>query len=580
MRTKASAIDSVEKEQLDALIDAAQSSSPSASSAKRNALSDDELPMLARAASSPSSSMGSCTNSPDRRRSSSNSSSNNSTIDDLVAEHVVSFALLPNAPALPCPPLSSGEHDDMADVSFPKLSRHPVASEAEKIQYRRYDEDDGDDVSVYFSLSDNEVDESSSFACLRKFSGSTISSAESYSSSSSFPSSSSDSSDSLMSDSSSDRSALIGSDSSVLALSSIKSTNNSSNASAAWSRRRERMNKKKKALLLDNFTENSKARRKFLKNLAKRRNYSNLYINYLKGNEKASHAHVINSDVHPEGIINKVRRCVLFEIFHSVPAATTKLLFCITHVAIYEFFQMFLQDFLELNEYENQFLVYLGVLFVALLMARACGRLWEWVGDDTYDAIKFDMRNKSILGDLDVYALRWFKQHPRVRSVVDVSSIYLCYLAANHLITETMLKSFFDVSEEVLEDLPSAKYPDISTQIKSTVAHGERMFEDTDLVTAADGSAASSTACTILGGDLCDERVFQACNKLDAFRAKLSVDDGVFLYDEVSFDTYYKVIGDVSAGIYYYESVMIALFCVFLAGAMYLKRVGVGFWDR
>ena len=48
---------------------------------------------------------------------------------------------------------------------------------------------------------------------------------------------------------------------------------------------------------------------------------------------------------------------------------------------------------------------------------------------------------------------------------------------------------------------------------------------------------------------------------------------------QVSFNTYYKVIGDTSAGIYYYESAMAALLVCSIAGSIFLKRRGVGFWD-
>ena len=194
--------------------------------------------------------------------------------------------------------------------------------------------------------------------------------------------------------------------------------NTSSNASAAWSRRRQHINNKKEAFesstrSLTESTRVPRTRNKFPKNTAKKTGHSKLYTNYLKENEQNARAIVTGtSDMKPEGIIHKACRCVLFETFHSLPAGMTKLLFCITHVAIYEFFHMFIQDFLELNDYDNQFMVYVGILFAALLMARACGCLWYWVGDDTYAAIKFDMRNKSILGDLDVRVLRWFKCHP------------------------------------------------------------------------------------------------------------------------------------------------------------------------
>ena len=308
-------------------------------------------------------------------------------------------------------------------------------------------------------------------------------------------------------------------------------------------------------------------------------------MKYMKDNEKqaraiASFTSTRGKAAPTESLVQKVKRHTLFELFHSLPASVVMLAFCITHVAIYEFFQMFMQDLLELNEYENQNLVYAGVLLVALIIARLSGWVYEFISDEDYESIKFDMHNSLIRGDLDARLLRWFKNHPVLRNILDVVSLYLCYLSANHLVTEYVMKTFLDVRQNVLADLPSMKYPDVSTHIKNVLSFGEEMFENSSLPHSAHLTSSSSlTACDVLGGDLCDDRVLKACESLQEWRANLTVADGDWLYDEVSFATYYKIIRDTSAGIFYYESGMVALFLVFLIGAGFLKRRGIGFWE-
>jgi len=214
------------------------------------------------------------------------------------------------------------------------------------------------------------------------------------------------------------------------------------------------------------------------------------------------------------------------------------MVFCCTHVAIYEFVQIAVADCLELNEYYNQTLVYICVFAVAVILARISGGLYEFTSEDAYNSIKFDMHNKLKLGDLDARFLRRIKKHPTAKLLLDVTSLYLTYISANHFLTETMLKNLFDKKEIVLEGLPSMKYPGISTHISNFLLHGEKIFEDPSLILGEQTSAKLSTACATLGGDLCDESVFQACSALDEFRANLTAADGEHLYDKVRFVEY------------------------------------------
>lgn len=256
---------------------------------------------------------------------------------------------------------------------------------------------------------------------------------------------------------------------------------------------------------------------------------------YLKENEMRARnvARGAGNVVESRGLCREVRRHILFEVFYSLPAAVTMLAFCCTHVAIYEFVQITVADCLELNEYYNQTLVYICVFAVAVLLARISGSLYEFTSDDAYSNIKFDMSNKLKLGDLDARTLRWIKKYPTAKLLLDVTALYLTYISANHFLTETMLKTFFDNKEDVLENLPSMKYPGISTHISNMLLYGEEMFEDPSVVLGEETSAESSPACAVLGGDLCDERIFQTCSALDKFRANLTVADGEYLYDEV-----------------------------------------------
>lgn len=437
---------------------------------------------------------------------------------------------------------------------------------------------EGNDSSMHFSsveaVKTNDAGEKmsspSTFACFDNFSNdasshSISSSTASDSSASSVSSSSSsgtdsDSDSSIMSSDSSSSASLISdyssfsddiktSDNGVSGGSSsvfdslIPSSSNTSSSgvgmkktSKAWLRRRERMRTKTTATTTKIGRREKmklRSRDRFLKKLAMK---GEADYEYLKGNETRARsiARGTGAAAYPRSRCNEARRHVLFELLYSLPAAATMLAFCCTHVAIYELVQSAVADCLQLNEFANQNLVYICVFAVAVLVARLSGSLYEFTSDDEYDRVKFDMHNKLKLGDFDARILRRVKKHPTVKVLLDLTALYLTYISANHLIMEAMLKTFFDMTEDVTEGLPSMKYPGISSRISSFLLHGERMFEDPSVVLGEQTPAASSTACAILGGDLCDERVFQACSALDEFRANLTVADGEYLYDQVS----------------------------------------------
>ena len=437
---------------------------------------------------------------------------------------------------------------------------------------------EGNDSSMHFSsvevVKTNEarakMSSPSTFACLDNFSNdasshSSSSSTASDSSASSASSSSSSGTDSdsdssiMSSDSSSSASLISGSSSfsdgiktsdngvsggsSSIFDSLIPSSSNTSSSgvgmkktSKAWLRRRERMRTKTTGTTTKIGRRGKmklRSRDRFLKKLAMK---GEADYEYLKGNETRARSidRGTGAAAHPRSRCNEARRHMLFELLYSLPAAATMLAYCCTHVAIYELVQSAVADCLQLNEFANQNLVYICVFAVAVLVARLSGSLYEFTSDDEYGRVKFDMHNKLKLGDFDARILRRVKKHPTVKLLLDVTALYLTYISANHLIMEAMLKTFFDRTEDVTEGLPSMKYPGISSRISSFLLHGERMFEDPSVVLGEQTPAASSTACAILGGDLCDERVFQACSALDEFRANLTVADGEYLYNQVS----------------------------------------------
>ena len=459
------------------------------------------------------------------------------------------------------PPLLVAENPTCGDVNMSTF-----IAPCRSLQLLRHETNDS---STYFSSEETGTNSanataksSSTFACLEEFSDDDSShyTTSSSSASKSTASSSSKSDSSIMSSDSSSSASLFsrcsslsddndardetgksGESSSIFGSLVPSSSNTSSSgvvmkkASTAWLHRRERMQAKKASTakkIARRESMNLRSRDRFLRKLAMKGEADH---SYLKENEMRARnvARGAGNVVESRGLCHEVRRRILFEVFYSLPAAVTMLAFCCTHVAIYEFVQIAVADCLELNEYYNQTLVYICVFAVAVLLARISGSLYEFTSDDAYSNIKFDMSNKDKLGDLDARTLRWIKKYPTAKLLLDVTALYLTYISANHFMTETMLKTLFDSKEDVLEELPSMKYPGISTHISNMLLHGEEMFEDPSVVLDEETSAESSSACVVLGGDLCDERVFQACSTLDEFRANLTVADGEYLYDEV-----------------------------------------------
>eukprot|EP00978_Attheya_sp_CCMP212_P027808 scaffold94077_cov49-Attheya_sp.AAC.1 len=66
----------------------------------------------------------------------------------------------------------------------------------------------------------------------------------------------------------------------------------------------------------------------------------------------------------------------------------------------------------------------------------------------------------------------------------------------------------------------------------------------------------------------------------DAFRAKLTAQDGLYLENITSVNSYYKLIGDPKAGIYTTNDAIFFFGFASVGSIIFLSRAGVGFWDR
>lgn len=275
-------------------------------------------------------------------------------------------------------------------------------------------------------------------------------------------------------------------------------------------------------------------------------------------------------------VTQKVWHCIIFELFHAFPAYCTQILYCFAHVAFFELICLVMGE--HLSEIENECVMYAWIMALSLLLARISGSAWAWLNDDNYDFVKFDMRNKLYLRHADARLLLWFKKHETIRETLEILSLYLCHYASYYFVGQLALKSLFDIKEDIAEDLPSMKYPDISTHIKNVLVKGELAFED-----AADSvikHVPESSQCNALGKQYCTADVLEICNAFEKFRANLTEADADYLWKSTTVDSYYKVIGDVGAGIYDPGTVVCYFMIVSATCTFLLKKIGVGFWDR
>eukprot|EP00978_Attheya_sp_CCMP212_P019771 scaffold55713_cov52-Attheya_sp.AAC.4 len=279
-----------------------------------------------------------------------------------------------------------------------------------------------------------------------------------------------------------------------------------------------------------------------------------------------------------KSFLSNIRESVLFECFNFVPGLFILFAYSVAHVSVYELMSHIFEAYTqELKEWsEDQF--YFGILGIAFILLRLSGNIFEWISDAHFACVKFDMHNRLRMRKYDARVMLWFRRHPSIQLCMNILCLYTCFISVNHLLDKIVLPGLFDnakTRKQLIAGLPSMKYDGVSTHIKSFFLSGESQFENK-------AAAAWDVLDFQFDVDQCytNTTMSSSWEYYEAFRAKLTAQDGLYLENITSVDSYYNLIGDPKAGVYTTKDTVFFFGVASIGSIIFLSRVGVGFWDR
>ena len=163
-------------------------------------------------------------------------------------------------------------------------------------------------------------------------------------------------------------------------------------------------------------------------------------------------------------VYSHLRRLFYFDLYYTIPSFITVILYCVAHLSLSELVGCLISEATKSVTDLNT--VYFSVLLMGLVLMRTSGHLWQWVHDDEYPLVKFDMHNRKTLNEPDAKILLWLRRHKLFRVILNIASLYLCFNSVSYFLSSVILPSLFDIRTSILDGLPSQKL-EVTTVIKS-----------------------------------------------------------------------------------------------------------------
>ena len=225
----------------------------------------------------------------------------------------------------------------------------------------------------------------------------------------------------------------------------------------------------------------------------------------------------------------------LFELYHAVPGYVTMVVYIIAHSSVYEvFYHVYL-------EYISNHFSYLSILLLGLFLSRISGSVWNWLDNDLYKSVKFEMHNRLRLQEADARILQWFRKKPRVKLLIDIVSSYMCFISIAYFLHSLFLPMFVDMRKNIIEGLPSKNY-EMPTPIKNALL-GRSPVE----LSLAVHIGMDETALYCFDEDSNLDENGQYCYNSQGLLTALMEEDESYLSSLVSTTSYYNLLGDSSS---------------------------------
>jgi len=253
--------------------------------------------------------------------------------------------------------------------------------------------------------------------------------------------------------------------------------------------------------------------------------------------------------------MEQLHRAVAFDIQNVLPGAISLILNCIAFNGCLEVLEIFILLFSS-EEDENAILLPSLILVASIMVLRITGGIFEWVSDDVFVRVKFDMHNRLRLGNMDAKLVRWFHRHEHVRTFFNAFAFFACSFAVNHF-QDQVLGMACDKRESLFEELPSVKHGVITSVSKRVAAglseeHLERLLADSSCVAGV-------------------------CS-LDEFHDDLTRQDEAFLLSEISRDCFGELMGSDSAVLVTEWSTFWFSAASVIVTIILLRMMGIRFW--
>lgn len=266
----------------------------------------------------------------------------------------------------------------------------------------------------------------------------------------------------------------------------------------------------------------------------------------------------VNVATRESGFLNRLQRKLSFNVKNRLQAVVILVLNCIAYNGGEHIVRSFVVLLSQSDvEFESQFYLPCALILGSIAVLCFTGGIWDWVNDDTYARVKFDMENQLLLGRWDALVMKWFRRHEVLRTTLNVLAFFT-FIYCIYTFQEQVLSSVFDIRHELFQGLPSVKqgvmtYP--SKMLASRIKEEEvqRLLSDATCVAGA-------------------------CN-MDELHEELTRQDKAFLVSKMAADCYEDLMGNESA-ILCSESVLFWYYAVsVIVAVVMLRMMGHKFWS-
>jgi len=200
----------------------------------------------------------------------------------------------------------------------------------------------------------------------------------------------------------------------------------------------------------------------------------------------------VNTETMLPGIIK-------FDCQNCLQPVTVLLLYIICHLSFYEIFSLCVYRLLDGMSYYS--LQHVCMLVLGIFLLRITGGIFSYMNDDEWYRVKREFKErlhvhnskelhkctinerlKIQLVKLDKKSKNLFKRHKLKRQILEMAAYFLCHLFITHF-NEKMISSFADITQDVVDGLPSATGPGALSLIGHRISRNKALLFPTPTTT-------------------------------------------------------------------------------------------------